>query len=237
MCRKRELTVVRRAPGMVSNVESVAPRRIAFGMNVERVADNVVQLLTMSSNAPTRSSLFVLVFVAIALSAAFLFLHRAGAQKKEEPQTTAVNTTENTDLKSKLTPEQYRVTKQNGTEPPFHNEYWDNHRAGIYVDVISGKPLFSSLDKFESGTGWPSFTKPLEKTQVVEKTDTAFGMARTEVRSRESDAHLGHMFDDGPRDKGGMRYCINSASLRFIPVEKLQAEGYGDYLKLFEQKK
>ncbi|MFL6584687.1 MAG: peptide-methionine (R)-S-oxide reductase MsrB [Chthoniobacterales bacterium] len=144
---------------------------------------------------------------------------------------------DDTDLKNRLTSEQYHVTMQCGTEPPFRNAYWDNHRAGIYVDVISGKPLFTSLDKFDSGTGWPSFTKPVEKSQVVEKTDATLGMERTEVRSRESDAHLGHVFDDGPRDKGGMRYCINSAALRFVPVEKLQAEGYGEYLKLFEQKK
>ncbi len=139
------------------------------------------------------------------------------------------------ELKKRLTPIQYRVTCEEGTEPAFHNAYWDNHRAGIYVDVISGKALFSSADKFDSGTGWPSFTKPLAKENVVEKTDRALGMERTEVRAKDSDAHLGHVFDDGPEDKGGMRYCMNSASLRFIPVDKLKEEGYGDYLPLFEK--
>jgi methionine-R-sulfoxide reductase len=172
--------------------------------------------------------------IAAALCAtAVLFLNRVIAQN-EKPMTTK---TENADLKQRLTPEQYRVAVQCGTEPPFRNEYWDNHKPGIYVDVISGKPLFTSLDKFDSGTGWPSFTKPVDKAQVVEKNDNALGMERTEVKGRESDAHLGHVFDDGPRDKGGMRYCINSAALRFIPVEKLQELGYGEYLKLFEQKK
>ncbi|MEO5668524.1 MAG: peptide-methionine (R)-S-oxide reductase MsrB [Bdellovibrionota bacterium] len=138
------------------------------------------------------------------------------------------------DLKKILKPMQYQVACEGGTEPPFRNEYWDNHAAGIYVDVISGKPLFSSSDKFESGTGWPSFTKPLEKTEVLEKSDTAYGMTRTEVRSKSGDAHLGHVFNDGPRDKGGLRYCINSASLRFIPKEDLEKEGYGEFKKLFK---
>jgi methionine-R-sulfoxide reductase len=137
------------------------------------------------------------------------------------------------ELRQKLTPEQYHVMKECGTEPPFRNEYWDNHRAGIYVDRISGEPLFSSLDKFDSGTGWPSFSKPLAEENLIEKSDRAFGMARTEVRSKGGDAHLGHLFDDGPRDKGGMRYCMNSASLRFIPVEDLEKEGYGKFLALF----
>ena len=139
------------------------------------------------------------------------------------------------ELQKRLTPIQYRVTCEEGTEPAFHNAYWDNHRAGIYVDVISGKALFSSADKFDSGTGWPSFTKPLDKGNVVEKTDRAFGMDRTEVRAKDSDAHLGHVFDDGPEDKGGLRYCMNSASLRFIPADKLKEEGYGEYLPLFEK--
>jgi len=140
-----------------------------------------------------------------------------------------------TDL-AKLTPLQYKVTQKEGTEPPFHNEYWDNKRPGIYVDVVSGEPLFSSLDKFDSGTGWPSFTKPLEAANVVEKSDRSLLMERTEVRSRGGDSHLGHVFEDGPAPTG-MRYCMNSASLRFIPVEELEQEGYGQYLTLFRKAK
>lgn len=140
------------------------------------------------------------------------------------------------DLKKKLTPEQYHVTQQCGTEPPFRNEYWDNHRAGIYVDIVSGEPLFSSLDKFDSGSGWPSFTKPIDKQSVAEKSDPTLGMERTEVRGGKSDSHLGHVFDDGPAPTG-QRFCINSAALRFVPVEKLKEEGYGQYLPLFEKKK
>lgn len=137
------------------------------------------------------------------------------------------------ELKKKLSAEQFAVTQQCGTEPPFRNAYWDNHQPGIYVDVVSGEPLFSSLDKFDSGTGWPSFTKPIAGTDIPEKKDAAFGMVRTEVRSKVADSHLGHLFDDGPSDKGGLRYCINSASLKFIPVAEMAAAGYGKYLDPF----
>jgi methionine-R-sulfoxide reductase len=140
------------------------------------------------------------------------------------------------ELKKRLTPEQYQVTQGEGTEPPFRNAYWDNHEEGIYVDVVSGEPLFSSLDKFESGTGWPSFTKPLEAENVTSKTDRSHFMSRTEVRSRGGDSHLGHVFGDGPAPTG-LRYCMNSASLRFVPVARLEAEGYGKYLPLFEKAK
>jgi len=136
-------------------------------------------------------------------------------------------------LKKTLTSEQFEVTQKLGTEPAFHNAYWDNHKPGIYVDVVSGEPLFSSLDKFDSGTGWPSFTQPVNGGDVVEKHDSAFGMRRTEVRSKMADSHLGHVFDDGPADKGGLRYCINSASLKFIPVEEMDQAGYGQYLEPF----
>ncbi|AQT78097.1 peptide-methionine (R)-S-oxide reductase [Mycolicibacterium litorale] len=134
---------------------------------------------------------------------------------------------------SALSPEQYRVTQRNGTERPFTGEYWDNHEPGIYVDVVSGEPLFASVDKFDSGSGWPSFTKPIEQSNVVTKRDFSHLMLRTEVRSANGDSHLGHVFTDGPRAQGGLRYCINSASLKFIGLDDLEAQGYGEYKKLF----
>ncbi len=135
----------------------------------------------------------------------------------------------------KLDPLQYHITQENGTERPFDNKYWDNKAEGIYVDVVSGEPLFSSTHKYDSGSGWPSFTKPLNQSMVVEKKDNSLGMVRTEIRSKAGDSHLGHVFDDGPKDEGGQRYCINSASLKFIEKDDLEKEGYGEYLVLFKE--
>ena len=139
-----------------------------------------------------------------------------------------------TELKQALTPLQYQVTQQCGTEPPFRNEFWNNHEPGIYVDIVSGEPLFSSLDKFDSGTGWPSFTRPLVPENVTTETDRTHGMVRTEVRSANANSHLGHVFDDGPGPTG-QRYCMNSAAMRFIPAARLEEEGYGQYRSLFEK--
>ncbi len=136
---------------------------------------------------------------------------------------------------ARLTPEQIRVTQHGGTERPFDNEYWNNDEPGLYVDVVSGEPLFASVDKFDSGTGWPSYTKPVEETNVVEVRDTSLGMVRTEVRSAHGDSHLGHVFPDGPPEGGGMRYCINSAALRFVPLDELESEGYGEFRSLFAE--
>jgi len=180
------------------------------------------------------------------LTAAMLLAIAAGTAAAQAQPATTTHTTgwnamtfkkpSDAELKQKLTPEQYAVTQHEGTERPFHNEYWDNHEPGIYVDIVSGEPLFSSLDKYDSGTGWPSFVRPLEPANITTKSDRQLFMERTEVRSAHANSHLGHVFDDGPRPTG-LRYCMNSASLRFIPVDSLEAEGYGQYLPLFKKAK
>jgi peptide-methionine (R)-S-oxide reductase len=144
--------------------------------------------------------------------------------------------TKNPTAIAQLTPDEFAVTQESATEPAFTGKYWDNHDDGIYVDIVSGEPLFSSTDKFDSGSGWPSFTRPIDAANVIRHDDNSYGMRRTEVRSTNADSHLGHLFDDGPIADGGMRYCINSAALRFIPVDELEAQGYGDYRSLFTTK-
>jgi methionine-R-sulfoxide reductase len=182
--------------------------------------------------------------VLVGLVGAQVFLSRAGAQKQEEktmntpaPQSSAspaATKPSDEELKKKLTAQQYYVTQKCGTEPAFNNAYWNNHQPGIYVDVVTGEPLFTSLDKFDSGTGWPSFTKPIAPEHVVEKVDNSYGMVRTEVRAKKSNSHLGHIFDDGPPPTK-LRYCVNSAAMRFVSADKLKEEGFLEFLPMFQQ--
>lgn len=191
--------------------------------------------MSLQNRAPRGLLVALVAIAAVAGSDRAVAQSSAALAKGDHKVTDSYRKPSEGDLKKKLTPLQFEVTQKDATERPFQNELWDNHEEGIYVDVVSGEALFSSRDKFESGTGWPSFTRPLVPENVKVKTDRKFGMSRTEVRSAHADSHLGHLFDDGPKPTGN-RYCMNSASMRFIPVSKLAAEGYGEYVKLFEKK-
>lgn len=173
--------------------------------------------------------------ITLGIAAAVVTVPTAQAQRYSSASMAAYKKPSDAELRSKLTREQFDVTQKAATESAFHNEYWNNHKAGIYVDIVSGEPLFSSTDKFDSGTGWPSFTKPMVPANIKTDTDHLLGYARTEVRSAHANSHLGHIFDDGPKPTGN-RYCMNSASLRFIPVDQMQAQGYGEYLTLFKRR-
>ena len=192
--------------------------------------------MSISYLAPRALLLAVVAAATVAGSDRAVAQSSVAMAKGEHKVTETFRKPSDTELKHKLTDIQYRVTQHDGTETPYKNEFWDNHEDGIYVDIVSGEPLFSSRDKYESGTGWPSFTRPLVAENVKTKTDRSLFMSRTEVRSAHADSHLGHLFDDGPKPTG-QRYCMNSASMRFVPVSKLAAEGYGEFAKLFDAKK